>query len=232
MHEWYEVKVRRVLGNGRRDAHEIEILGRSLTWTEEGLEYEGSDKHRRALLEGLELSEESKAVNSAAVKPEEIGQEEDTEMLDASETKRFRSVAAKNYELGQVGRAIRCEGGVHEDGESHLRQLKEAEKGRQRVGRSRESDMENGSMAKQRGGECGRACGFELGQWAREEVDELRNDADQRHGRETLVQNASDACAEHGKRRVLRSRHGCSGGTRDAVDDGRHGCDHPRASLD
>ena len=56
-------------------------------------------------------------------------------------------------------------------------------------------------MAKQRGGESGRACGFELGQWAREEVDEWRNDDDQRHGRETLVQNASDACVEHGKSR-------------------------------
>ena len=73
--------------------HEIEVLGRSLTWTEEGLEYEGSDKHRRALLEGLGLIEESKAVNSATVKPEEMGHEEDTEILDASETKRFRNLA-------------------------------------------------------------------------------------------------------------------------------------------
>ena len=79
---------------GSEDVHEIEILGRNLTWTEEGLEYEGSDKHRQALLEGLGLNEESKAVNSAAVKPEET----DTEMLDASETKRFRSLAATlNY---------------------------------------------------------------------------------------------------------------------------------------
>ena len=96
--EWYDVKVRGVLGSGKRDVHEIVILGRNLTWTEEGLQYEGSDKHRRALLEGLGLNEESKAVNSAAVKPEEIGQEEDTGMLDASETKRFRSLAATlNY---------------------------------------------------------------------------------------------------------------------------------------
>ena len=65
-----------------------------MTWTEEGLEYEGSDKHRHALLEGLGLNEKSKAVNSAAMKPEKINQEEDTEMLDASETKRFRSLAA------------------------------------------------------------------------------------------------------------------------------------------
>ena len=53
MHEWYDVKVRGILGSAKRDVHEIEILGRNLTWTEEGLEYEGSDKHRRALLEGL-----------------------------------------------------------------------------------------------------------------------------------------------------------------------------------
>ena len=74
MHEWYDVKVRGVLGSGKRDVHEIEISGRNLTWTEEGSEYESSDKHRRALLEGLGLNEESKAVNSAAVKPGEIGQ--------------------------------------------------------------------------------------------------------------------------------------------------------------
>ena len=41
MHEWYDVKVRGILGSGKRDVHEIEILVRSLTWTEEGLEYEG-----------------------------------------------------------------------------------------------------------------------------------------------------------------------------------------------
>ena len=50
--------------------------------------------------------------------------------------------------------------------------------------------------------------------------------------RETLVQNASDACAEHRGSRVLPSRHGCSRGTWNAVDDGRLGRDHPRASLD
>ena len=59
-----------------------------------------------------------------------------------------------------------------------------------------------------------------------------RHDDDQRHCGETLVQNASDVCAEHGGNRVLRSRHGCSRGTWNAVDDGRLGRDHPRASLD
>ena len=70
MHEWYDVKVRGILGSGKRDVHEMETLGRNLTWTEEGLEYEGSDKHRRVLFESLGLNEESKAVNSASVKSE------------------------------------------------------------------------------------------------------------------------------------------------------------------
>ena len=86
--ECYDVKVRGVLGSGKRDVHEIEISGRKLTWTEEGLEYEGRDKHRQASLEGLRLNEESKAVNNAAMKPEEINQEEETERLDVPETKK------------------------------------------------------------------------------------------------------------------------------------------------
>ena len=64
MCEWYDVQVRGVLGSGKRDVREIEILGRNLTWTEEGLEYECSDKHRQAFLEGLGLNEESNSVRS------------------------------------------------------------------------------------------------------------------------------------------------------------------------
>ena len=82
------------LAAGSGTCTRLRYLTGTLTWTEEGLEYEGSDKHRRALLEDLGLNEESKAVNSAAVKPEEIDQEEETEILDASETKRSRSLTA------------------------------------------------------------------------------------------------------------------------------------------
>ena len=53
MHEWYDIKVRGILGSGKRDVHEIEVLGKKLTWTEEGLENEGSDKQRRVEQEGL-----------------------------------------------------------------------------------------------------------------------------------------------------------------------------------
>ena len=61
--------------------------------TEEWEEYEASDNHHQALLERLGLSEESKTIHSAAVKPEEIGQEQDEERKDE-----FRSLAATlNY---------------------------------------------------------------------------------------------------------------------------------------
>ena len=53
-----------------------------------------SDRHRQALLEGLGWSEESKTVNSAAVKSEEIGQVEDVETLEGKESTKFRSLAA------------------------------------------------------------------------------------------------------------------------------------------
>ena len=61
------------------------------------------------------------------LKPEEIGQEEDTEMLDAVRNKKIQEFGGdvELHELGQVG----CEGGVHEDGESHSRQLEEVKKG-------------------------------------------------------------------------------------------------------
>ena len=72
----------------------VGVLGRSSRWTEEGLVHEASDKHCQALLEGLGLCEESKTVNSAAVNPEDIGQEGSANVLDEAERKKFRSLEA------------------------------------------------------------------------------------------------------------------------------------------
>ena len=79
-----------------------------------------SDKHRQVMLEGLVLSEESKTVNSAALKPEEIGQEENANMLKGTERTKFR-----------VGCAVRREGDMHEDVESDTRKLEDTDEGRQ-----------------------------------------------------------------------------------------------------
>ena len=42
-------------------------------------------------------------VSSAAVRPEEIGQEEDAKMLDEAERKKFRSLAATLNYMGLAG---------------------------------------------------------------------------------------------------------------------------------
>ena len=72
MYEWYDVKVRAILGSGRRDIQEIGVACRTFSWTEQGLEYEAGDTHRqallRALLRGQKVSDDSKTVNSAALK--------------------------------------------------------------------------------------------------------------------------------------------------------------------
>ena len=62
---------------------------------------------------------------SAAVKPEELGQEEDENMLEENgedEVQEFGS-DAELHELGHFGCAIRREGNMHEDGESDTREL-------------------------------------------------------------------------------------------------------------
>ena len=56
---------------------------------EEGLECEASDKRRQALLEGVWIDRGTETVNSGAVKPEKIGQDEDGEMLEDTEKTRF-----------------------------------------------------------------------------------------------------------------------------------------------
>ena len=231
MHEWYDVKVRGVLGSGKRDVHEIEILGRNLTWTEEGLEYEGSDKHRRALLEGLGLNEESKAVNSAAMKPEEIGQEEDTEVLDASEAKRFRSLAATLNYMSSDRSDVQCAAKevckmMAKPTQGSWKRLKKA--GRCLTGAEKVTWV----MRSWRHDDKVNVDVHVDSNWAsgtREEIDKRRHDDDQQHSGEALVQNASDAYVEHGRSRASRSRHGCSRGIWNAVNDGRFGRDHPRA---
>ena len=70
---------------------EIEIQRGNLRWTNQGLEKGTSSEHRVALMEGMGLNEESKMVNSAAVKLDQIGQEDDEEMVEGTQETRFGS---------------------------------------------------------------------------------------------------------------------------------------------
>ena len=54
----------------------------------------GFKTRREGLRDDLWVNEEPRTGDSAAVKPEDIGQEEDTNVLDGTETKSSRSLAA------------------------------------------------------------------------------------------------------------------------------------------
>ena len=82
MSEWYDVQVRGILGSGKRDVREMETLGKSLRWTDEGLECEANDKERQTHMEGMGSCKGSRAVNSASIKLDEIGPEDDKEKLE------------------------------------------------------------------------------------------------------------------------------------------------------
>ena len=51
MEEWFEIKVRAVLGGDPKDDKEVTILGRTVRWMDWGIEYEADSRHRKQVLE-------------------------------------------------------------------------------------------------------------------------------------------------------------------------------------
>ena len=156
-------------------------------------------KHARHCRKGFGLSEDSKTVNSTAVKPEEMGQEEDEKMLEGTERDDVQDLGgdAKPDEAGLVGRAICREGDTHEDGEPNTRNLEKVEEGMQILQGSGEGDVCDAGVETRR---CDRGCARGFG---------LQNGPGSRSTSggmmmvkgtvvNSLVENASFTCAEHG----------------------------------
>ena len=111
-HERYDVKMRGVLGSGKRDVHEVGVLGRSLTRTEEGLEYEGSDKHRRAGRLGVECRVEGGQQCSRETRGDWSRRGHGyAGRVESEEIQKFGG-DVELYELGQVRCTIRREGSM------------------------------------------------------------------------------------------------------------------------
>ena len=55
MKEWFEIKMRGILGFDKNDQKEITILGRRVRWCDWGIEYEGDPKYREKLLKHFGL---------------------------------------------------------------------------------------------------------------------------------------------------------------------------------
>jgi hypothetical protein len=50
MEEWYDIKNRGMMGSGDGEIKVVTILGRTVRWTEEGIEYEADGEHRAKLM--------------------------------------------------------------------------------------------------------------------------------------------------------------------------------------
>ena len=95
MSEWYELKVRGVLGTDDADAKNISILNREIEVNEFGLTYRADPKHARLIWESMGLTQESRGATTAFVREEVEGDEVE---LDTADATLFRQVAARaNY---------------------------------------------------------------------------------------------------------------------------------------
>ena len=98
--KWYDVKDRGIMGSGTRDIKEVVILGRTLKFTEMGLEYTADGKHRDAILEELGLESESKSLGCPALGADKMDEPGDENELLKEDVTSFRSVAARSNYLG------------------------------------------------------------------------------------------------------------------------------------
>ena len=166
-----------------------------------------------------------------------IRQEEDEEKGEGTEETSFRSLAVTlNYitvqqrggdfglhEPGQVGRVIRCDDNVHEDGGSDSRKrLKKAciyLKGMEKVMWAMTAWEGDGETL------VDVHVGSAWAELPEREINERRheNDDDQRHGAHTVVEDASFACATDSGSRILCGSYSDGGRSRGAFNDGRLG---------
>ena len=153
----------------------------------------------------------SKTDSSAAVTPE-IGLEDDTDMLEGTESKQFSSLSATLHcmNLGQVGRAAMREGDAHEGGEPDTRKLEETEEDSQVFERIGGSDVGDASMETHDDEmSVDGQVDSDLDERCREELDQWMHDDDQRHSGEALVEKASEVGVKHGGSRMLHGHHRC-----------------------
>ena len=88
------------MGSEEGELKEVDILGRKVRWTEEGIEYEGDGKHRESLLEDEGFNERTNAVVCPTERGDGNGVVDDEVELEESERRRFRSRAARLNYLG------------------------------------------------------------------------------------------------------------------------------------
>ena len=100
MRDWFDIKVRAILGEDPDDDKEVTRLGRIVRWTDNGIEFEADPKHRQLIMETFGFNEDSKGLVSNGEK--EFRQEPgDNEVMEKEEATEFRGVVARMNFLSQ-----------------------------------------------------------------------------------------------------------------------------------
>ena len=97
--ERFECKKRGRLGPEEGDEKSIRILNRIVTWTEEGIQYEGDQRHVEIACEAVGFNDKTKSVVTPAEKSKL--EDEKLEMLDKKESTKYRGLVARFNYLGQ-----------------------------------------------------------------------------------------------------------------------------------
>ena len=93
MQAWWEIKDRGIMGSAADEVKTITILGRTLAWTDDGLEMWADDKHRERMMETMGLEEHSTSVDHPVGDDETEGGE-----VEVERPTEFRGAAARlNY---------------------------------------------------------------------------------------------------------------------------------------
>lgn len=92
MSRWYEVKVRGLLGPEAGDSKTIRILNRALVWNDDGITYEGDDKHAKTIVRELGLRPDSNGIDVPMDRDD--AREDETTALDDEHARRYRRLAA------------------------------------------------------------------------------------------------------------------------------------------
>ena len=93
----FEANHRARLGPDIGDEKQVRILNQIVTWTEDGIEYEGDQRHADICISNFGLASDSRSVNTPVDKAIRIG-ESDDDWLDKSESIWYRGITARmNY---------------------------------------------------------------------------------------------------------------------------------------
>ena len=94
----YELKNRGRLGFGPNDVRKIDILGRVVELTEQGIVWKGDSRHQQLLEEHFGMKADTKVLNKNGYEDDPQAEEDKNEELSAEEGKVFRMLAARlNY---------------------------------------------------------------------------------------------------------------------------------------